>query len=91
MEIDLSWTQDERNEAIKKQGEMMKWTMSLSDEQVRAVMDGGYLNQAVKGYLISAAKIAGFDREQTQELLNGLRLALSEKNASDAEKVYIDF
>lgn len=91
MEMDLSWTMDERNEAIKKYNEMLNWTRSLSEEQVHAVMDMGYLNSSLKGYMISAARNAGLDREQTQELLNGLRLALSEQNAADAEKVYIDF
>lgn len=76
--------------AGKQQG-LLKWAQSLTDDQVNYLCDGGWYNDAMKGYIIASGKNAGFDREQIQALLNDLRLALSDLNRKDAERKYTEF
>lgn len=52
------------------------------------IMDEGEANEILCGYLIIAAENAGMDQEQIRQLRNGLRLALSEKTAKEAERYY---
>ena len=77
--------------AIKRYSELTAWAESLTEEQVNFLCDNCYYNDTIKGYLIEAGRNAGLDREAIKELLNGLRLALSEKNKADADRVYMDF
>ncbi len=78
-------------EAIEKEKKLMSWAMGLEEEQINYLCNGGWYNDTIKGYLISAAVNAGFDRDQIKELLRGLRFALDEKTKEDAEGVYMRF
>ena len=75
----------------KEHEELMNWANSLSDKQLDFLCDGGWYNNTIRGYLISAAQNAEFSNEQIKELLNGLRLAFSLKNKEDAEKISNNF
>lgn len=78
------------SESAKNEMELMSWAMSLSKEQIAYLCDGGWYNNTIKGYLISAAKKADFSKEQIELLLNGVRFALSELDKNDADNVYVN-
>ena len=78
-------------EAIKRYSELTAWAESLTEEQLNFLCDNCYYNDTIKGYLIEAGRNAGLDRGTISELLNGLRLALSEKTKAEADKVYMDY
>ncbi|MBQ6946072.1 MAG: ParB N-terminal domain-containing protein [Ruminococcus sp.] len=78
------------SESVKNEMELMNWAMSLSKEQIAYLCNGGWYNNTIKGYLISAAKKADFSNEQIKLLLNGVRFALSELDKNDADNVYVN-
>ena len=82
---------EEVRAAAERQRELFQWAMGLEKEQINYLCDGGWYNDTMKGYLIAAGENAGYDRESIRELLNGLRLALSDMSKADADKVYMDF
>lgn len=59
-----------------------------SPVSIYEILDDGTANEIIYGYLIIAAENAGMDQEQIRQLRNGLRLALSEKTAKEAERYY---
>lgn len=83
-------TEEEKKTFFAHQHELYKWAFSLTQEQIDFICNGGWYNNAIKGYLIAAAKVADFTNEQTRALLDGLRWALSEKDKAEAEKVKFD-
>ena len=78
-------------ESAKKEAELLKWAQTLSQEQVNFLFNGGWYNSTIKGYLIAAAQNADFTKEQTKELLDGLRHALDVKDKTDADTIYHDW
>lgn len=89
--MDNEWitlpTDKEVKEMFAKQKELYRWARSLTQDQIDYLCNGGWYNDAIRGYLIAAARNADFTDEQIKNLLGGLRFALSEKNKNDAEKV----
>ena len=83
--------EEEREQAIKEYTELTTWALGLTEKQINHLCDSGYYNDTMRGYLIEAGRNAGLDREAIKELLNGLRLALSERSKADADRVYMDF
>ena len=82
---------EERKRIITEHKAKMKWGQSLNKEEINVLCDAGFYNDAIKGYLITAAKNAGLDREQTKKLLDGLYWAFDEKDKVDAEEIYKNF
>lgn len=82
-------TQEEKDEAVAEFASLMKWACSLSDRQKSFLMDGGWYNNAMKGYLIAAARNADFTEQQISDLLRGLSLAFSEHDKREAEQIYL--
>lgn len=70
---------------------LYKWANSLTEIQRDYLFNGGWYNHTVRSYLVAAALEADFTREQTKELLNGLRFAFSTKDKSDVEKLFEDW
>lgn len=83
--------QEEREQAIKEYAALTEWANGLKAEQIDFLLDNCYYNDAIKGYLIAAGRNAGLDPDEIRELLNGLRLALSEMRKEDAESLYRDY
>lgn len=77
--------------AAEKQVELIKWAQSVSQEQLDFLLDGGWYNSAIKGYLLLAAEEASFTNEQKNALLGGMMKALSNYNKVQAEKEYLDY
>lgn len=84
-------TEEERRAFWQHEHELTAWMQSLTPEQIDKLCNAGYYNDAMRGYLIAAAKEAGMDHDQQQALLNALRYCLDTLTKSDAEQVYIKF
>ena len=84
-------SEEERKQLVEQYRKDLAWARSLSEEQIHYLCDAGWYNNTIKGYLIAAARNAEFSDEDIRKLLNGLRWAFSEKNAEEAEKIYIDY
>jgi len=69
----------------------MDWANSLTKDQIDFLCDGGWYNNAMRGYLIKAAKYAEMDDKQISELLEGLDVAFDNYDKQDAEKTYANF
>ena len=85
--MEEAFTEEEIEQIKANYVKNMKWAYSLSVEQKNFLMDGGWYNDAMRGYIIAAAQNADFSHEEIKRLLNGLRCALSDKNKEEAEKV----
>lgn len=79
-------------EEIKAAQEQFKqlsgWAQGLTAEQRAFLMDGGWYNDAIKGYLIKAMQNADFSQEDIGKALNGLRWALDEMTSTEAAEVW---
>ncbi len=84
-------TEEQKEEWRRDFAEKMQWANSLTEEQKAFLCDGGWYNNAIRGYLIAAAQYADFSDEQIKKLLGGLRWAFSEKNKRDAEEISNSF
>ena len=84
-------TEEEKEQARAEFRELMKWSKSLSDKQIDFLCNGGWYNNAIRGYLIASCRNAKLSDEQTKEVLVGLNWALSEKNKAEAEKISNEF
>lgn len=90
-EVWIEPTEEQKEEWRRDFEIMIQWANSLTKEQKAFLCDGGWYNNAIRGYLIAAARYADFTDEQIKELLGGLRWAFSEKNKADAEEISNDF
>lgn len=60
-------------------------------EEVRYMLcDMGYYNDAMKGYMIAGMRVMGFSDADIRKAVLGMRRAMDEKTAVEAEKVYRD-
>ena len=64
---------------------------SLTPAARMAIMDMGYYNDALRGYLIEAMKAAGFTRAEIDKALSGLRTVLDDTSAAEAAQAYQDW
>ena len=84
-------TAEEEAAEVQRLRDRLAWAQSLTPDQINYLCDGGWYNKAIKGYLIAAAENAGQSREQIVDLLDGLRIALSEQTKEDAERTCARF
>ena len=75
--------------AAEKQHELIQWAQSLTQEQINFLLDGGWYNRAIRGYLIAAAENADLSNEQLNALQNGLSIALDDYNKAAAENKFL--
>ena len=80
---------EEVRAAVEKQIELIQWAQSLTQEQINFLLDGGWYNKAIKGYLIAAAENAEISHDQLIDLQNGLSFALDTYNKKNAEELYM--
>lgn len=52
--------------------------------------DMGYYNDTMKGYLIVGMRKMGFTESEIRKAVLGMRAALDEKTAIEAERVYME-
>lgn len=81
---------DKVREAAEKMNKLTKWAQSVSQEQLQFLLDGGWYNNAIKGYVLLAAEEASLTDEQKNMLLGGIMKALSNYNKDAAENKYLN-
>lgn len=54
------------------------------------ICDMGYYNDVMKGYMIAGMKKMGFSESEIRKAVLGMRAAMDEKTAEEAEKVYTE-
>lgn len=81
----------EMKDAAEKHLKLVRWAQTVNNDQLQFLLDAGWYNSAIKGYLILAAEEADFSKEQMNMLLGGIRKALSNYNKIDAEKKYLNY
>lgn len=52
--------------------------------------DMGYYNDTMKGYMIAGMRKMGFTESEIRKAVLGMRAAMDEKTAEEAEKVYTE-
>lgn len=87
--VDRLSSDEEIRAAAEKQISLTKWAQSVSQEQLQFLLNGGWYNSAIKGYLLLAAKEVSFTDEQKNILLGGMIKALSNYNKAEAENEYL--
>lgn len=65
--------------------------MILAEAQRLALCDMGYFNTTIYGYMVEALEIAGFNREDIRKAIGGMRTALDEMTAAEAEEAFRKF
>jgi hypothetical protein len=70
--------------------ELIQAASSVPEEIRYALCDMGYYNDAMKGYLIVGMRSAGFSESEIGRAVRGMRAALDEKMAKEAERVYTE-
>ena len=63
----------------------------MNEAERMNLMDMGYYNECIKGYLVRAMQVAEFDREDIKKALNGMKYALDEITANEAAEEYRKF
>ncbi len=86
-----AFTEEEKEQIKSDFAINLKMAHSLTKEQINFLMDGGWYNDAMRGYIITAARYADFSDKEIKRLLNGFRIALNDKNKEEAEKVSKNF
>lgn len=69
---------------------LMAEAIAVPKEVRYKLIDMGYYNDVMKGYVMVAMREAGFDEKDVMRVVRGMRTALDEKTAVEAEKVYLD-
>ena len=72
-----------------RERELQSAAVSVPKEVRYRLCDMGYYNDAMKGYMIVGMKAAGFSESEIRRAILGMRRALDEKTAEEAEKVYM--
>ena len=84
-------TKEEMRELLKHQHDLDDWAKSLTEAQKDHLCNSGYYNNALKGYLILAARDAEFTDDQITALLSGCRYALDMHSKAEADRAYNNF
>jgi hypothetical protein len=74
-----------------KRAELTEWAEQLPRDNIDFLCNSGLYNFAIRGYLITAAECAGFTKEQTEQLLRGLKQAFTLKDKRQAEETYYNY
>lgn len=70
--------------------ELIQAASSVPEEIRYALCDMGYYNDAMKGYLIAGMRRMGFTDSEIRKAILGMRVAIDEKTAKEAERVYTE-
>ena len=81
----------DRKENVKRQNELIRWGLTVTDEQRRYLFQSGAYNDACRGYLIQACRLSGFTEQQISDLLATFSEGLSTTSVEDAETIYQEF
>jgi hypothetical protein len=71
-----------------RERELMAAAVAVPEEVRYKLCDMGYYNDAMKGYMIEGMRIMGFSESEIRRAVLGMRKAMDEKSAEEAEEVY---
>ena len=80
----------DKREWVKREQELMSRALEVSPEVRYKLCDMGYYNDAMKGYLIAGMRNAGFTEAEIRKAVRGMRAAMGEKTAVEAERIYME-
>ena len=69
--------------------DLMVLAMRVPKEVRYELCDMGYYNDAMKGYMIHGMRKMGFTESDIRKAILGMRVALDEKTAEEAERIYV--
>lgn len=73
-----------------RERELMAAATAVPKEVRYKLCDMGYYNDAMKGYMIAGMRIMGFSESEIRRAVLGMRKAMDEKTAEEAERVYTE-
>jgi hypothetical protein len=71
-----------------RERELMAAAVAVPEEVRYKLCDMGYYNDAMKGYMIEGMRIMDFSESEIRRAVLGMRKAMDEKTAEEAEEVY---
>ena len=80
----------DKREWVARERELQSQAMLVPKEVRYKLCDMGYYNDAMKGYLITGMRMMGFSESDIRKAVLGMRKAMDEKTAEEAEKVYME-
>lgn len=84
-------SKEEIQAVMEEQLRMDAIAQAMTEAERLHIIDMGFFNESIKGYLIRAMKNAEFSREDIAKALGGLRWAFDEITASEAAEEYRKF
>ena len=75
-------------EWVAKERELMAAATAVPKEVRYKLCDMGYYNDAMRGDMIEGMRIMGFSDVDIRKAVLGMRRAMDEKTAEEAEEVY---
>lgn len=75
-------------EWVARERELMAAAVAVPEEVRYKLCDMGYYNDAMKGYMIAGMRVMGFSESEIRRAVLGMRKAMDEKTAEEAEEVY---
>jgi hypothetical protein len=73
---------------VAREREMMAAAAAVPKDVRYKLCDMGYYNDVMKGYLIDGMRMMGFSESEIRKAVLGMRKAMGEKTAEEAERVY---
>jgi hypothetical protein len=73
-----------------RERELMAAATAVPKEVRYMLCDMGYYNDAMKGYMIAGMRVMGFSESEIRRAVLGMRRAMDEKTAEEAERVYTE-
>ena len=70
--------------------ELMAKAIAVPEDVRYKLCDMGYYNDAMKGYMIAGMRKMGFTEREIRRAILGMRGAMDELTAEEAERVYTD-
>ena len=80
----------DKREWVEKERELLSQALEVPREVRYKLCDMGYYNDAMKGYLIVGMRKMGFTDAEIRKAVLGMRSAIDEKTAAEAERVYTE-
>lgn len=84
-------SKEEMQAIMAEEMRMEEMAQAMTDAERLHIMDMGFYNESIKGYLVRAMKNADFSREDIAKALGGLRWAFDDITASEAAEEYRKF
>lgn len=75
-------------EWVARERELMAAAVSVPKEVRYKLCDMGYYNDVTKGYMMAGMRKMGFTESEIRRAILGMRAAMDEMTAEEAERVY---